>query len=376
MPIHTQGVGPFNYLVEFRAPMDSLSQFVLGAAVAEACVGRKIGNKALLWGGIAGTIPDLDIITNFWLDEFTAMTLHRGFSHSIVFCLLASPIFAWVWTKLTPVFTNRSYIPRVNFKSWTLMFFWCFITHIALDCLTTWGTQIFWPLSPRVSTNSIFVADPLYTIPLLLFLIVLMFFRRENPRRAKINRLALITSTAYLALGLIVKMPVNSAFADSLEKKGHDVIQFESRPMPLNIMLWTVNAEVKDGYLLGIYSIFDEDNDIEYTYVPKQWDIGDEYAGDPLFEKVLFMTQGWYSIDRKDGELLVNDLRFGMAGTPGSTEQDFVFQYQLYENADGSLSVRNPEPPRPEPGDAWLMVKAIFKRAFGDKEALNALASE
>ncbi|MFT6210598.1 MAG: inner membrane protein, partial [Bacteroidia bacterium] len=33
--------------------MDSLTQIVLGAAVAEAALGKKIGNKALLWGGIA-----------------------------------------------------------------------------------------------------------------------------------------------------------------------------------------------------------------------------------------------------------------------------------------------------------------------------------
>ena len=42
--------------------MDSLTQIVLGAAVGEATLGRKVGNKALLWGAIAGTIPDLDVV--------------------------------------------------------------------------------------------------------------------------------------------------------------------------------------------------------------------------------------------------------------------------------------------------------------------------
>lgn len=355
--------------------MDSLSQIVLGAAVAEVCVGKKIGNTALLWGAIAGTIPDLDVLTNFWMDEFTAMTLHRGFSHSIVFCLLASPIFAWTWIKLTPVLRGKNYISKVNFKGWTLMFFWCFITHIALDCLTTWGTQIFWPFSPRVSTNSIFVADPLYTIPFLILLIVLMFFKRTNPRRSKIARFSLILSTSYLAIGMLVKIPVNNAFADALEIQGFEVIDFESRPMPLNIMLWTVNAEIEDGYLLGYYSIFDEDNDIRFRHVPKNWEIGDEYIEDPLFQKVLFMTSGWYALDLQEEYLLVNDLRFGQPEGWKSEPDEFVFQYKMYEDDQGNLSVLNPEPPRPEKDEVWEILKGLFRRALGNKDPSTGLAS-
>ena len=48
--------------------MDSLTQIVLGASVAEASLGKKIGNKAIVLGAIAGTIPDLDIITKFFVN--------------------------------------------------------------------------------------------------------------------------------------------------------------------------------------------------------------------------------------------------------------------------------------------------------------------
>ena len=41
--------------------MDSLTQIVLGAAVGEAVLGKKVGNRAMLWGAVAGTIPDLDV---------------------------------------------------------------------------------------------------------------------------------------------------------------------------------------------------------------------------------------------------------------------------------------------------------------------------
>ena len=38
--------------------MDSLTQIVLGGAVGEAVLGKKVGNRAILWGAVAGTIPD------------------------------------------------------------------------------------------------------------------------------------------------------------------------------------------------------------------------------------------------------------------------------------------------------------------------------
>ena len=40
--------------------MDSLTQIVLGASVAEATLGKKIGNKAIILGAIAGTTAYFD----------------------------------------------------------------------------------------------------------------------------------------------------------------------------------------------------------------------------------------------------------------------------------------------------------------------------
>ena len=72
--------------------MDSLTQIVLGAAVGEAVLGKKIGNRAMLWGAIAGTIPDLDVFVRYFTDPITATEMHRGFSHSLVFAVLMAPI--------------------------------------------------------------------------------------------------------------------------------------------------------------------------------------------------------------------------------------------------------------------------------------------
>ena len=86
--------------------MDSLTQIVLGAAVGEAVLGRKVGNKAILWGAVAGTIPDLDVLSKYFVDEVTALEMHRGFSHSILFSLLFAPIFGFLIKKCERIFLS------------------------------------------------------------------------------------------------------------------------------------------------------------------------------------------------------------------------------------------------------------------------------
>ncbi|MGB1977999.1 MAG: metal-dependent hydrolase, partial [Pseudoalteromonas tetraodonis] len=41
--------------------MDSLTQVALGSAVGYTVLGNKVGRKAVAWGAILGTLPDLDV---------------------------------------------------------------------------------------------------------------------------------------------------------------------------------------------------------------------------------------------------------------------------------------------------------------------------
>ena len=127
--------------------MDSLTQIVLGAAVGEVVMGRKVGNKAMLYGAIAGTIPDLDVLASHFTDTTRALAIHRGFTHSVVFSGLFAPVFGWIVSR---------YESYKDLKSWTWLFFWAFVTHPLLDAHTTWGTQLFWPLDLRLAFKTIF----------------------------------------------------------------------------------------------------------------------------------------------------------------------------------------------------------------------------
>ena len=80
--------------------MDSLSQIVLGAAVGEVVLGRRIGNRAMIWGAVAGTIPDMDVLGKYFLSELDNLGFHRGISHSLLFSVLGALVFGWLTDRL------------------------------------------------------------------------------------------------------------------------------------------------------------------------------------------------------------------------------------------------------------------------------------
>lgn len=82
--------------------MDSLTHIVLGAAIGEVVLGKKIGNRALIWGAIGETIPDLDVLGNFFLNPTEALAFHRGITHSILFAVIAPLILVgWYINSIT-----------------------------------------------------------------------------------------------------------------------------------------------------------------------------------------------------------------------------------------------------------------------------------
>ena len=167
--------------------MDSLTQIVLGAAVGEVVLGKKVGNKAMLYGAIAGTIPDLDVLSSNFTDTTRALELHRGFTHSVVFSMVFAPTFGWLVSR---------YEKFKEFKGWSWLFFWAFVTHPLLDAHTTWGTQLFWPFDLRLAFKTIFVIDPLYTLPFLICVVLAMRRNRLDTKRRYYNRLGLALSTS------------------------------------------------------------------------------------------------------------------------------------------------------------------------------------
>ena len=134
--------------------MDSLTQFTLGAAVGQAVLGRKLGWRAALTGGLVATIPDLDVMVPFD-DPVADFTYHQGASHSLLVLTVVSPLLAWVchWCSSRRIATSGGGGFFVGLR----------YSRTLIDAATICSAQLFWPITEYpVGTGSIYYRPGLY----------------------------------------------------------------------------------------------------------------------------------------------------------------------------------------------------------------------
>ncbi|MFY0643247.1 MAG: metal-dependent hydrolase [Bacteroidia bacterium] len=342
--------------------MDSLTQIVLGAAVGEVVLGKKAGNRAPLWGAIAGTIPDLDVFVKFFVDDLRANELHRGFSHSIVFCLIAAPFLGYL---IHLIYKKKA---LASWRNWTMLSFWAFFTHPLLDAHTTWGTQLFWPFDLRIAYKNISAVDPLYTLPFLLLLLIVLFMRRTSPWRRKLTWLGIAISTSYLVYTIGLKFHVDRVFKSQLAYNEIPYTRYTHQPTIMNSFLWQVTAETDSAYHIGVYSILDENQDIEFWSYPKNLILRDILINDytPYVQRLANLSDGWFLLESQDGKYVFRDLRFGQISF-GANKEDVVFAYNILVQSE-EWSVEQIDPPRDKMRSS---IAALFHRVKGNKEPLT-----
>ena len=339
--------------------MDSLTQIVLGAACGEAILGKKIGNRALLFGAIGGTIPDLDVFIGGLLynNEIDAMLFHRGFMHSILFSVLAAFLLGWLVHKL---YDSGKRLHATTQKDWIKLFFWSLFTHPILDCFTPYGTQLFAPFSNyRVAFNNIAVADPLYTVPFLLCIVVLMFFKRQNRKRKLWLKLGIGISSVYMLFTIFNKLYIDRVFKSSLAEKEISYNRFSTQPSILNNILWYGIAETKEHYHVGYYSLFDTSSQFtDWQTIPKKRDLTKDDHID--INDLAWFSNDYYNVETfGDNDYLYKDLRYPLIETREGYKA--VFNLKLYKT-DNRLDMK---PFAPEIGDFKFTMSALWERVKG-----------
>lgn len=226
--------------------MDSLTQACLGGALGGALLGRRLGRKALLIGAALGTLPDLDVVIDYG-DAVADYTYHRGFSHSLA-------VLAALAVLLTAVTARAAPTVDISPGRWALFYATCLLTHPLLDAFTTYGTQLWWPLTrPPVSWASIFIIDPLYTLPLLVSVLYVLV----RGYRARALRWGLALSTAYLAFTLGAKATIDARIEPQLAERGLADAPRLVQPTPFNTLLWRVTVIDGDAYHEALVGLFD-----------------------------------------------------------------------------------------------------------------------
>ncbi|MCS3703032.1 metal-dependent hydrolase [Salinibacter ruber] len=320
--------------------MDSVTQITLGAAVGEATAGREAGLKAPLWGAAFGLLPDLDVLANPFLTELQALTMHRSVTHSLVFIALVSACAAYGLRRF-----HRD-VP-VSVGKWGALVALTLGTHVGLDCLTTYGTQVFWPFSNYpVVHGAVFIIDPLYTVPLAAGLLVSLRWNATASARRWANYAGLALSSAYLVFTVVNKEYVRQVFDEALSDTAPHYERLFTSPTPFNNLLWQGVAETEDGYYVGDYSLLDPDRAVNFQYVPKQHDLLADQWSNPVVRDLRRFSRGYFVVRRGDGALQIHDLRFGRNDVGLTDDGEYLFTYRLQQGPEGTVvGIARPEPP-------------------------------
>jgi inner membrane protein len=230
--------------------VDSITQAVLGAAVAEAGFRRELGRKAVFFGAICGTLPDLDIFTAA-IDPWFELEHHRGVTHSLLVLPLVSPLVGWLgWRGLRG---------KGRWTTWAHCAFWALITHPLLDVCTSYGTQLLAPLSrSRFAVDCVSIVDPVYTLPLV-FATVLALRKGEGAVRQRSRRAAwaaLGWGLCWLGVGAVNHGIVAERFETALAEAGVEPVHTRVMPTLLNHFAFRVAAKDTAGALhVGTMSV-------------------------------------------------------------------------------------------------------------------------
>jgi inner membrane protein len=349
----------------FSPPVDSITQAALGAVMGELVLGRQLGRRAIGWGALFGTLPDLDVIFSPVLDTARTLSFHRGISHSLLLMVIVS-----VW--LAKPLARRWKKDKVTPQRAGLFVFLAWSTHVLIDVFTTYGTKVFSPFSGYpVSFDNLFIIDPVFTIPLLVAVIIGFFVKPKEWKKGKGLRSAwwcLGVSIFYVGLSFWAKYSVGKAIEGDLARRGVAWQRKMEAPSPFNIILWRTLVERPGEIWIGYRSVFDaSDLPIRWVVIPKGEDAMAKHAEQREVKTVLNFSKGWWIARKVPGGVWIADLRFGEGRAWDekglALRPSFAWNFQAEDQKD-RLHFR-----RPESRGGSEMLRRMVRRAMGETAA-------
>lgn len=321
--------------------MDSLTQITLGSAVGVAVMGRRVPVwQSALVGALFGTLPDLDSFIDYG-DPIRNVTYHRGASHSLFYLSLLSPLFAWLVTR---------WYPAGGFRRWWAALWLILITHVLLDTMTVYGTQIGQPFTDYpFGVASLFIIDPLYTLPLLIGVVLALRGRRQG------NHWGLGIATGYLLWSVAAQAWVETRVDRQLAEQGWSVERVLVTPSAFNTLLWRVVVMAPGHYYEGFYALADGDRAIDFDRFERNPKLYQALQEDWGVQRIAWFSKGFFKLSDVDGQARITDLRMGQ-------EPFYSFNFVVADRVDDQWQPVAPtlEMERPDIGAGlrWIVRRA------------------
>ena len=288
--------------------MDPISQAALGEIAPQSAADKtKRDSLGLLRigliGALAGMAPDLDVLIQSSTDPLLQLEYHRQFTHSLIFIPFGAALCAlafWPFLKKHMSYQQIWLIAALGYG-----------THGLLDACTTYGTLLLWPFSDaRIAWNTISVVDPLFTLPLLFFVI-----HAAIKNSAVAARWGAAWVAVYLTLGAIQEQRAAAAGASLAESRGHVNATVSAKPSFGNLLLWKTVYEHEGRFWVdavragrGISIIEGESVARLNIQIHYPWlDSSSQQARD--VERFRWFSNNYLAVDKEDPFLIV-DVRY------------------------------------------------------------------
>jgi inner membrane protein len=335
--------------------MDTLTHIAVGALMGEVYAGKQLGKRAMLIGAGAQSLPDIDVVASFWLPPAENLLAHRGLTHSILFGIVATLILTWLLERKHRTFS-------FSLLQWCIFFGSEIFMHLFLDAFNSYGIGWLEPFNHiRISFNTLFVVDPLFSFWPGIACVVIIFMKRHNTLKVKLAWAALIIAFSYLGVALLIKNSIRRIVDKNLISQRINAESYFTTPTAFNSLLWYVVIKNNDGFSVGFHSILDHTDSIPLTFFPQHADALESYRERKDIKSLLQFSQGYFTIQNNRDTLLFNDLRFGQIRGWQDPAEKFVFHYYINDPDNNVLVVQ-----RGRAAD-WNKnsMRSLFKRMKG-----------
>jgi len=324
--------------------------------MGDAFAGKQLGKRAMFLGAVAQSVPDIDFAAGLWNNTSENLLAHRGFTHSILFVVLITPLLA--------LLAERWHRPHdISIKKWMLFFGVQAFIHLLIDGMNVYGVGWFEPFSHhRVSYNWIFVADPFYSIWLGIAFVALLILKKNHPKRSWWVRFGVGMSSIYLLYCGLNKLKIDNDVKDVFNRQNIVYNSYFTTPTPLNNWLWYVVAANDSGYHIGYRSLFDKERKIDFRFIPRNDSLLKPVEDHEDLQKLLRFSKGFYTVQKWNDTLVFNDIRFGQMIGWKDSASPFVFYYFLQHPDNNDLVVQRGRFARWD----WSAFNALLRRIKGN----------
>jgi inner membrane protein len=306
--------------------LDSVSHIVIGAAIGEAMVGKKIGRWALLVGAIAKSFPDFDLFYTGLNDPRAYMCQHRGHTHSLIWQLAYALPLAYLLH-----FIFRKKVSVLQFYALMITCLW---GHSLLDWCTNFGTQLLLPFTNKgYSLNNLAIVDLLFTLPMLVLMGIAVFIGKNTERRHKLAKACLVYCGIYLGFTFINKLQANSIAQQSLTQNNIPATAHVTNPTILNNILWYALASNDSTVYVGEFSLLHKNTPITWHAYPRNQFLLDASASKDDVARIRWFGDP-YTIAKQNGDTLdVYAVKFGRTNMlETELQKSFIFHYTLFQH--------------------------------------------